>query len=281
MKFINTTLKGGMNMINYGKYPILGINIHAVDYDSVVSAIVSAAKEKRPCAVSALAVHGVMTGVLDEVHHRRLNGIDVVVPDGQPVRWALWLLHRQKLSDRVYGPNLTLQVAQAFAEQDLSLYLYGSQMETLTLFAKNLTHAYPRLKIVGMEPSKFRRLTEQERYELVERIQSSGANAVFLGLGCPRQEVWAYEYRDLLGIPILAVGAAFDFHAGTLPQAPKILQDMGLEWGYRLIQEPKRLWRRYVLLNPLYIWNIFLQYWGLKRFTPLVPNGSEKIESYG
>ncbi|BAZ07854.1 WecB/TagA/CpsF family glycosyltransferase [Calothrix sp. NIES-3974] len=268
-------------MINLGKYPILGINVHAVDYEFAVAKIVTAAKNRYPFAVSALAVHGVMTGFLDPVHARRLNGMDLVVPDGQPVRWALGWLHKKKLPDRVYGPNLTLRVAEAFAEQGLSVYLYGSKQETLKMFAENLTVAYPELKIVGMEPSKFRRLTREERLELVERIHSSGANAVFLGLGCPRQEVWAYEYRELLNIPILAVGAAFDFHAGTLPQAPRFLQDRGLEWLFRLFQEPKRLWQRYLVLNPLYLWNVFLQYLGLRKFIPARPDGSEKIESYG
>jgi exopolysaccharide biosynthesis WecB/TagA/CpsF family protein len=115
----------------------------------------------------------------------------------------------------------------------------------------------------------------------VKRIEASGANAVFLGLGCPRQEVWAYEYRNLLNIPILAVGAAFDFHAGNLKPAPKTLQDMGLEWLYRLAQEPKRLWRRYAILNPLYLWYISLQFLGLKKFIPRMPDGNENIESYG
>ncbi|WP_315790185.1 WecB/TagA/CpsF family glycosyltransferase [Fischerella sp. JS2] len=268
-------------MINEGKYPILGVNVHAVDYEFAVAKIVSAAKKKHPCSVSALAVHGVMTGFLDPVHARRLNGMDLIVPDGQPVRWALWWLHQKKLPDRVYGPNLTLRVAQAFAERGLSIYLYGSKPETLSRFAQNLKQSFPGLIIAGMEPSKFRRLTEGERIELADRIQASGANAVFLGLGCPRQEVWAYEYRNLLNIPILAVGAAFDFHAGTLPQAPQVLQNLGLEWLYRLVQEPKRLWRRYVLLNPLYVWNVFLQYVGLRKFIPVRPDGSEKIESYG
>jgi N-acetylglucosaminyldiphosphoundecaprenol N-acetyl-beta-D-mannosaminyltransferase len=268
-------------MINHGKYPILGINIHAIDYDFAVATIVQAAQQKRPCSVSALAVHGVMTGFLDKVHARRLNGLDLVVPDGQPVRWALWWLHQKKLPDRVYGPNLTLRLAQACAESGLSIYLYGSKQETLSKFAENLKIKYPGLKIAGMEPSKFRRLNENERREIAERIHASGASVVFLGLGCPRQEVWAYEYRKLLNIPILAVGAAFDFHAGTLPQAPKILQDLGLEWLFRLIQEPKRLWQRYVLLNPLYLWNIFLQYLGVRNLIPAKPDGTEKIESYG
>jgi exopolysaccharide biosynthesis WecB/TagA/CpsF family protein len=268
-------------MINKGKHSILGVNVHAVDYEYAVSEIIKAAREHSPCSVSALAVHGVMTGFLDPVHARRLNGLDLVVPDGQPVRWALWGLYGKKLPDRVYGPNLTLRVAQALAEQELSVYLYGSKQETLDQFAENMCHSFPGLKIAGSEPSKFRRLNEQERFELAQRIQESGANTVFLGLGCPRQEVWAYEYRSLLNIPILAVGAAFDFHAGTVSQAPKILQNLGLEWLYRLTQEPTRLWRRYVLLNPLYVWNILLQYVGIKRLSPSVPDGTEPVESYG
>jgi len=185
------------------------------------------------------------------------------------------------LPDRVYGPNLTLRVAEAFAEKGLSLYLYGSQQDVLDKFTQNLKQDFPNLKIVGVEPSKFRKLSSDERIELVARIKKSGANGVFLGLGCPKQEIWAYEYRNLLEIPILAVGAAFDFHAKTLPQAPQIMQKYGLEWLFRLVHEPTRLWRRYLILNPLYLWNIFLQYTGLKRFAPLMPDGNIKIESYG
>lgn len=268
-------------MINRGKHSILGINIHAIDYEYAVNKIVTAAEKKAPYAVSALAVHGVMTGFLDPIHARRLNGMDLVVPDGQPVRWALWWLHKQPLPDRVYGPNLTLRVAQAFAEKGLSIYLYGSKLEVLIRFAERLQQRFPQLQIVGMEPSKFRRLDREERKELVARIRASGASAVFLGLGCPRQEVWAYEYRQLLGIPILAVGAAFDFHAGTLPQAPQKMQDLGLEWLFRLLQEPNRLWRRYVILNPMYLWHICLQYLGWQKCVPRMPDGSEPIESYG
>jgi len=268
-------------MINLGKYSILGINVNAVDYEYAVSSITEAAKHKQPFAVSALAVHGVMTGVLDGTHARRLNGLDMVVPDGQPVRWALAGLHKQQLSDRVYGPNLTLKVAESLTKEGLSIYLYGSKRETLEKFAENLERLYPGFEIAGMEESKFRRLSGEERLELVERIKASGANAVFLGLGCPRQETWAYEYRNLLNIPILAVGAAFDFHAGTLPQAPKWMQNVGLEWLFRLTQEPKRLWQRYAVLNPLYVWHVLQQYLGLKKFAPTLPDGKEKIESYG
>jgi N-acetylglucosaminyldiphosphoundecaprenol N-acetyl-beta-D-mannosaminyltransferase len=271
----------GEAMINKGKHSILGINVHAVDYEFAVSQIVAAAIARQSYAVTALAVHGVMTGSLDPIHARRLNGLDLVVPDGQPVRWALGLLYHNALPDRVYGPNLTLKVVQAFAEHGLSVYLYGSKPEVLEKLVANLRASFPNLIIAGYEPSKFRRLNQQERLEVVDRIKASQANAVILGLGCPRQEVWAYEYRNDLSIPILAVGAAFDFFAGTLLQAPRILQDVGLEWLYRFIQEPKRLWRRYVILNPLYVWNIALQYLQLRSFPPVMPMGNEKHESFG
>jgi N-acetylglucosaminyldiphosphoundecaprenol N-acetyl-beta-D-mannosaminyltransferase len=268
-------------MINKGKYSVLGINVHAVDYEYAVAKITEAAAARRGFTVSALAVHGVMTGALDYMHSRRLNGFDLVVPDGQPVRWALSWLYGQKLNDRVYGPNLTLKVLDRCTESGLSIYLYGSKDEVLDNLVKNLEARFPGIKIVGAEPSKFRRLSKDERSELVSRVRATGAHVLILGLGCPRQEVWAYEYRDLLGIPILAVGAAFDFFAGNLPQAPKVMQDRGLEWLFRLIQEPKRLWYRYTVLNPLYLWSIFQQRSGLKNFSPQMPDGSETIESFG
>jgi N-acetylglucosaminyldiphosphoundecaprenol N-acetyl-beta-D-mannosaminyltransferase len=268
-------------VINHGKYPVLGVNVHAVDYDHAVRVILDAARGRRPFAVSALAVHGVMTGFQDPEHARRLNGLDLIVPDGQPVRWALGWLYGKKLPDRVYGPELTLRVARALAEEGRSVYLYGSQPPVLARFAADLQRRFPGLKIAGMEASKFRRTSPEEREEIARRIRDSGADVVFVGLGCPRQEVWAFEYRGLLGRPILAVGAAFDFHAGTLAQAPRWMQDRGLEWLFRLVQEPRRLWRRYVLLNPLFAWNLLLQYTRIKRFQARLPDGTERHELYG
>lgn len=268
-------------MINFGKYPVLGVNVHAVDYDHAVASILDAARQRRPYAVSALAVHGVMTGFFDVEHTRRLNGLDLVVPDGQPVRWALGWLCGRKLPDRVYGPELTLRVARALGEEGRSVYLYGSRPEVLTRFEKALRSQFPGLVIAGSEASKFRRTTPAEQNEITQRIRDSGADVVLVGLGCPRQETWAFEYRDLLSRPILAVGAAFDFHAGTLAQAPGTMQRLGLEWLFRLAQEPGRLWRRYVLLNPLFVWNLLLQLTRLKSFKAWLPDGSERPERYG
>lgn len=268
-------------MINQGAHPVLGINVHAVDYDYAVAQILAAARERRPLAVSALAVHGVMTGVLDPEHARRLNGLDLVVPDGQPVRWALGWLHGRRLPDRVYGPELTLRAARALAAEGLSVYLYGSTPGVLERFARNLQAQFPGLRIAGSEASRFRQTTPDEQREVSRRIRDSGASAVFVGLGCPRQEVWAFEYRDLIGMPILAVGAAFDFHAGTLAQAPGALQRAGLEWLFRLFREPRRLWRRYALLNPLFVWHLLLQASHLRRFPAHMPDGTERPLRYG
>lgn len=255
-------------MIDRGKQNIAGVLIDAVDYDAAVARIVSAAKERRSMAVSALAVHGVMTGVLDDTHRYRLNHLDLVVPDGQPVRWALNSLHKAGLSDRVYGPNLTLKLCEAAAAESLPIYLYGSKASVLSELSRNLCQRFPGLKIAGAEPSRFRCLSEEEKLEVAQRISESGARITFVGLGCPRQEVWVYEYRDLLKMPMLAVGAAFDFHANTVPQAPEFLQRAGLEWLFRLTREPRRLWRRYLFLNPYYTMLVLSQAIGLRRFDP-------------
>lgn len=252
-------------MLDFGKQNILGIGINAVEYEAAVEKIIEAAREKRPFAVSALAVHGVMTGALDAVHRHRLNKLDLVVPDGQPVRWALNWLYKISLPDRVYGPTLTLKVCERAAAAGLSIYLYGSQKSVLDKFEANLKEKFPRLEIAGQQPSHFRQVTAAEQLEIAERIRQSGASIVMVGLGCPRQETWVYENRELIGIPLLAVGAAFDFHAGTVPQAPRKLQDNGFEWLYRFFQEPKRLWKRYVYLNPLYLFYVGLQLIKLRK----------------
>lgn len=206
-----------------------------------------------------------MTGVQDAEHRYRLNQFDLVTPDGQPVRWALNVLHGTHLSNRVYGPTLTLAICAAAAEQDLPIYLYGSKPEVLEQLSANLCALYPGLVIAGAEPSKFRRTTPEEQIAIAKRIRASGAKITFVGLGCPRQEIFAYEYRDLLQMPVVAVGAAFDYHAGLLEEPPAWVQDHGLQWLYRLVQEPRRLWRRYLLLNPAFLTLLALQALGFWR----------------
>lgn len=249
-------------MINRGKRDILGVGISVIDYKGALDAIVGAAEMRKPFSVSALAVHGVMTGALDPFQRYRLNRLDLATPDGQPVRWALRLLHGEKLPDRVYGPRLTEMLCEQAAERGLPVYLYGSTQATIDAWSANLRRKLPGLVIAGAEPSRFRKLTQAEDLELDARIKTSGAQLVFVGLGCPRQEIFVYEHAAALGCPVLAVGAAFDFQAGVR-QAPKWMQDCGLEWLFRLLREPRRLWRRYFLLNPLYCVLIAAQAVGL------------------
>lgn len=268
-------------MIDRGRFNVLGIGVSAVDYDAAVARIVTAAKAGEPMGISALAVHGVMTGVLDREHCYRLNQLEMIVPDGQPVRWALNWLHRAQLKDRVYGPNLTLRVCEAAAENDLPIFLFGSSAEVLDKLSDKLCEKFPKLRIAGKQPSRFRRLSESERDELAKQIIESGARITMVGIGCPRQEIWAYELKRTLSMPVLAVGAAFAFHSGELAQAPQWMQDRGLEWFYRLTREPLRLWKRYALLNPTYAALIGLQALRLMTLTPARGREPKEEQRYG
>ncbi len=246
-------------MIDRGKRDVLGVGVNVIDYDGAVERIAQAAHAGESLAVTALAVHGVMTGALDREHRHRLNAFDLVVPDGQPVRWALNTLHYAGLPGRVYGPELMLRVCARAAREGLPIYLLGSTEAMLAALKAKLLARFPTLPIAGLEASRFRTLTPEERDAVAARIQASGARVTFVGLGCPRQEVWVYEMRERLAMPLLAVGAAFAFHAGHLDQAPPMMQKYGLEWFYRLVKEPDRLWRRYLLLNPAYLALFLLQ----------------------
>lgn len=253
-------------VIEGGKKSVLGVLVDCVDYDAAVARVVRAARERRPLACAALAVHGTMSGVLDEPHRYRLNRLDLVVPDGQPVRWALNWLHGAGLGERVYGPELMLRLCAAAAAATIPIFLYGSTAAVVAALGRRLRQRFPALQIAGAEASRFRALSRDECDDLADRIRSSGAGLTFVGLGCPRQEVFVYEWRERLTMPLVAVGAAFDFHAGRLPQAPERLQRAGLEWAFRLAYEPRRLWKRYLILNPLFVALLALQLTGLKHF---------------
>jgi N-acetylglucosaminyldiphosphoundecaprenol N-acetyl-beta-D-mannosaminyltransferase len=268
-------------MIDLGKRNVLGVMIDAVDYGAAVKRIIDAAKNQRPYSVTALAVHGVMTGVGDESHRYRLNHFDMVTPDGQPVRWALNRLHGTNLADRVYGPTLTLKVCAAAADEGLPVFFYGSRLDTLERLTARLRAAFPDLKIAGSEPSKFRRTTAEEKDQIVRRIKDSGARITFVGLGCPRQETFVYEYCRDLRMPSLAVGAAFDYHSGTVSEPGDRVQRLGLQWVHRLMQDPRRLWKRYLLLNPAFVALLLMQWARIWRPRPLEAQPPRQELLYG
>jgi N-acetylglucosaminyldiphosphoundecaprenol N-acetyl-beta-D-mannosaminyltransferase len=235
------------------RFNVLGVGVHALDYEIAVHVIIEAAQTHQPLAATALAVHGVMTGRADSAQCNRLNALDLIAPDGQPVRWALNWLHGTRLVDRVYGPFLMLGLCERAASEGLGIFLYGSDRKTLDGLAPGLQSRFPGLRIVGTRPSRFRRATEPEWAEDAAALRASGADLVFCGLGCPRQESWVYEMRNELNLPLVAVGAAFAFWSGQQPMAPVWMQRAGLEWAFRFSREPTRLWHRYLIYNPLFI----------------------------
>jgi N-acetylglucosaminyldiphosphoundecaprenol N-acetyl-beta-D-mannosaminyltransferase len=246
------------------------VGVDVVDYDVALNRILESARAGRAFSVTALAVHGLMIAARDRSYAAVLSSLDLVAPDGQPVRWALNLLHHAGLSDRVYGPELTARVVSSLSEAGLPLYLYGSTESTLLALSEALRRRHPELTIAGAEPSQFRQLTEQEVGELAGRIRDSGARCVLVGLGCPRQEVFVGAMSSLLDMPLLAVGAAFDYHAGNLRKPPQWMQRFGLEWLWRLMLEPRRLWRRYLILNPVFLAMLLRQLvFGIARPIPV------------
>ena len=235
------------------KKKLFGVEYSIVDYKAATNIIIKSSIEKRSLGCSALAVHGLMTSVSNPELKKKLNKIELIVPDGQPIKWALNHFHKVNLKDRVYGPTLTLHVLEEAHRHSLNVFLYGSTEKTLRLFSNFIQTNYSNVNICGIHVDRFRDATEQEDKEDIAKIKSSNADIVLVGRGCPRQEEWVANHIDKIFCPMLAVGAAFDFHAGLVKQAPKWMQDFGLEWLYRLIQEPTRLWKRYLFTNTHFI----------------------------
>jgi len=239
------------------KVEVFGVNISVTDYDELVKCVVDSAVAGEPAVVSLFAVHALVTASDDSDLLCKVNTFDAIGPDGQPVRWAMNWLHKTKLVDRVYGPETMLRISNAAAERSIPIYLYGSTTSVLERLRENLISKYPTLQIAGCESPPFRKLSELESGELVERVHKSGAKIFFIGLGCPKQDHFAFEYANRLKCVQVAVGAAFDFHAGMKSTAPAWMQKRGLEWLFRLASEPKRLWKRYLFTNSIYIFKLF------------------------
>lgn len=224
-----------------------------VDYDSASELIIENARQHNSFGVSALAVHGLMESVKNDALREEINKIDLIVPDGQPVRWALNSFYKLGMKDRVYGPELTLWVLKKADQLGLKVYLYGSTATTLEKLQEFIKENYPGVDICGVHVDRFREATPEEDEADIRKINESGAHVVLVGRGCPRQEFWVAAHKGKVNAAMMAVGAAFDFHAGLLKQAPGWMQKNGLEWFFRLTQEPKRLFKRYLITNSLFI----------------------------
>ncbi len=235
------------------KVDLFGVGVSVTDYDGATAAVLQAAARGVPAVVTCHAVHAIVTASRDPALRAMVNTFEIVTPDGQPVRWAMNRLHGTGLRDRVYGPELMLRLCRGAAAAGIPVYLYGGSPEVAERLPDNLRRLCPELRIAGHESPPYRPLTPAEDRALVERIHRSGARLVFIGLGCPKQDVFAYEHRGSIRAVQVCVGAAFDFHAGVKAMAPAWMQRRGLEWLYRLCQEPGRLGRRYLVTNSLFL----------------------------
>ena len=240
-------------------YNLLGINYTASDYENITKAIIDHASQRKSIGLSALAVHGLIAAYDEPVLQQLIQSIHYVVPDGQPIKWCLNYFHQTNLKDKVSGPKLTWKVLEKANEEKLSLYLYGSTEKTLTLFQENIARNFPQIQLVGHHEDRFRNATKEEDEADIMKINQSRAHLILVGRGCPRQEIWVAEHIGKINGVMLAVGAAFDIHANILKQAPVWMQDNGLEWLFRLIQEPRRLWKRYLFTNSKFIYLILLK----------------------
>lgn len=241
------------------KYDLLGVTVSATTYEEASSLIIRAAQQKMDAVITHLPVHGVVLANKNLPLKSKIDSFEIVAPDGQPVRWALNFLYSTRLPDSVRGRELMVKVCQQAAEIGIGIYLYGSQPQVVENLRKNLLRKFPQLQVVGWESPPFRPLTPEEDNATIERINNSNAGIVFLGLGCPKQDVFAYEHRHRLKAVQLCVGAAFDFLSCNKIIAPHWMQQRGLEWLFRLLQEPRRLYRRYFITNTIFLVKIFSQ----------------------
>jgi N-acetylglucosaminyldiphosphoundecaprenol N-acetyl-beta-D-mannosaminyltransferase len=232
--------------------------------DAAVERIAAAAEQRRPLAVHLVNAYTLSLAVRDDGFRALLDRGDLNLPDGTPL---VWLGRRKGLHDftsRVYGPDLTVAVCDRGRERGVKHYLYGGSPDVVERFGGELRRRFPGIEIVAAESPPYRPLEPSEEAELVDRVERSGAHIVWVGLGTPKQDAFVEAFRDRLGVPVVAVGAAFDFLAGDKKMAPRWMQERGLEWLYRLLSEPRRLWKRYLVGNLVFLW-------GALRTTRVVP----------
>jgi N-acetylglucosaminyldiphosphoundecaprenol N-acetyl-beta-D-mannosaminyltransferase len=240
---------------------ILDVPLAISDYDEVIDWMQALIATGAHGYVTAAAVNLVMSAREDPQTRAAVLGATLAVPDGQPLVWALRALGHKRAT-RVYGPDLMARFCARAAVEGTPIYLYGGRTpEALELLEARLRERFPGLRIAGGYSPPFRALSAEEEQNVVSAIDASGAQVVWVGTGQPKQEKWMLAMRPRLSAPLLVgVGAAFDFHAGLVSQAPKWMQRNGLEWIYRLAREPRRLWRRYARYNPLFVAGFLRQY---------------------
>ena len=245
---------------------VLGVGVSAItmaDALALIDAWVAADARQYVCVTG---VHGVMESHVDPALREIHNRAGLVTPDGMPLVWLSWL-HGRRHVERVYGPDLMLACCQASVAKGYRHFFYGGDAGVPERLAARLQERFPGLAIAGTWSPPFRELTAAEERSMLDRIAAAQPDIVWVGLSTPKQERWMARYVGRLPVPVLiGVGAAFDLHAGLKKQAPRWMQRSGLEWLFRLSTEPRRLWRRYMINNPWFLWRLLLQLSGVVRY---------------
>jgi N-acetylglucosaminyldiphosphoundecaprenol N-acetyl-beta-D-mannosaminyltransferase len=231
---------------------ILGLELGATSYQLATRTILNWAMSGESRYICIANVHVLMEAWDSETFRHVVNQSDLVTPDGMPLVWMM-RLKGQSDQQRVYGPTLMLYVLSRAAKEGIPVGFYGGSPDVLRALIERMKTLYPGIKIPFFMSPPFMEMSNLDDGQVVEKINRSGTRILFVGLGCPKQETWMAEHIGRVNAVMLGVGAAFDFHAGVKPQAPAWMQNVGLEWLFRLLTEPRRLWKRYLLHNPRFV----------------------------
>lgn len=232
---------------------VIGAPIDVITWPQTLKRISMWAEAGQSRYVCICNAHSIVTTRRDQQFFRVIQQADMATPDGAPVAWLMRRLGAPQ-QERINGPDLMWRYCALAAERNESIYLYGGRQNTLNILQRTLLEQFPGLRIAGAYSPPYRTLTAEEDAAVIDTINASGAGTVWVSLGCPKQETWMAAHRGQISAVMIGVGAAFDYHAGTIRRAPSWMQRNGLEWLHRLCSEPRRLWKRYLITNTLFIY---------------------------
>ena len=234
------------------KYPVVGLGISEVTFDRAISLLLDAAATRQKMRANFCTANTIVAAKRDPALRAQIASSQIVAPDGMPLVW-LGRLRGRKV-DRVCGPDLMLALCEGSQEFGYRHFFYGGTEGVAERLAERLRRRFPALQVAGTHTPPFRPLTDEEDEQIIAEINGARPDLIWVGLSTPKQDAWIASHQSRLEAPVLlAVGAAFDFHAGDVPRAPKWMQASGLEWLFRLMAEPRRLWRRYLVGNALFV----------------------------
>ena len=240
------------------KCNIMKVNIAAINMEVLINFVENNLSKLKNEYICVANVHTTVMAFEDDYYKEVQNSAVLAIPDGGPLA-SVGRKRGYFNMQRVTGPDFMNEILKISEEKGYKHYFYGSTKETLNKLKENLLKNYPKLQIVGLYSPPFRELTKEEDQEIINNINKSNADFIWVALGAPKQEIWMYNHKDKVNGLMVGVGAAFDFVAGNIKRAPKWMQKLNLEWFYRLLQEPKRLFKRYWHTNSRFIYHAMIR----------------------